>query len=189
MVTIERTTDPMQTHHPDNERIKRRYLIHLKETRGFSEHSLDQVAKAIVRYESYTRLQDFRSFNVERVKAFKEFLSVQDAVRTHERLSSGTIYSTLHALRSFFQWLSGQRRYKAGFQAGDWDYFNPANSTTSIAKAHRPSRAPTISQIRHVLKDMEGTSHVARRDRALVAFLIVTGARCSAFASGPEKAT
>lgn len=173
----------MQTHHPDNERIKRRYLIHLKETRGFSEPSLDQVIKAIDRYESYTRLQDFRHFNVERVKAFKEFLSAQQSMRTKERLSSATIYSTLHALKSFFEWLAGQRGYKAGFQAGDWEYFNPSNSIASVAKAHRPSRAPTIDQIRHVLHKMKPTTDVTRRDRALVAFLIVTGARCGALAT------
>src|SRR5690349_12024211 len=103
MVAIESTTDSIRLHQLDSERIKRRYLSHLKETHGFSEHSLDQVAKAICRYETYTKHQDFRTFNVERVKAFKAYLSVQEAVRSHERLSSATIYSTLNALRTFFE--------------------------------------------------------------------------------------
>jgi integrase/recombinase XerD len=53
----------MQSHHPDNERIKRRYLTYLKEARGFSEDSLDQVAMALHRYETYTKFRDFRTFS------------------------------------------------------------------------------------------------------------------------------
>jgi integrase/recombinase XerD len=50
---------PMKTHHPDNERIKRRYLDFLKEASGYSEASLDGVAKALNRFEVYTRHRDF----------------------------------------------------------------------------------------------------------------------------------
>lgn len=173
----------MKNYHPENERIKRRYLIYLKETRGFSEHSLDQVAKAVSRYESYTRFHDFRAFHIERVKGFKTFLLEQQAVRSKQRLSQATIYSTLNSLKGFFEWLAGQRGYRSHFQAGDCDYFNPAKSTASIAKAHRPSRAPTIQQIRHVLANMRSSTDLERRNRALIAFVLVTGARCNAVAS------
>src|SRR5215469_4970697 len=50
----------MKTHDARNERIKRRYLTFLKEAKRFSESSLDGVAKAIQRFESYTRFRDFR---------------------------------------------------------------------------------------------------------------------------------
>jgi site-specific recombinase XerD len=92
----------MQIHNPGNERIKRRYLTYLKETRGFSEHSLDQVAKAISRYEADTRFRDFRLFHIEQVKAFKQHLAEQRGARTKELLSHATIYSTLSALKAFF---------------------------------------------------------------------------------------
>jgi integrase len=173
----------MRTHHPDNERIKRRYLDELKQKHGFSEPSLDQVAKAINRFETYTKFRDFRRFHVELVKAFKEDLCRQQSVRTGERLSHATIYSTLNALKAFHEWLWYQPGYKRCFAYEDWEYFNPSNLTVSVAKAHRPSRAPTLEQIRHVLGSMPCGTEIERRDRAIIAFTIVTGARCNALAS------
>src|SRR3954467_12362946 len=65
---------------------------------------------------------------------------------------------------------------------GDWDYFTPTGATTSIAKAHRLSRAPTIDEVRRVLELMPSSTDVERRNRAIIAFLIVTAGRVSAIA-------
>ena len=42
---------------------------------------------------------------------------------------------------------------------------------------------PTLEQIRHVIRTMPATTEIERRDRALVAFTILTGARDGAIAS------
>jgi integrase len=52
-----------------------------------------------------------------------------------------------------------------------------------IAKAAREARVPTIEQIRHVLRSMPDGTEIDRRNRALVAFVILTGARDGAIAS------
>ena len=44
---------------PNNERVKRRYVQHLKNVRGFGSVSIDQFAKAIARFEEYTKSTDF----------------------------------------------------------------------------------------------------------------------------------
>jgi hypothetical protein len=44
----------MKTHSPQNERIKRAYFSYLAEAKGFSEPTLDAVAKALNRFETYT---------------------------------------------------------------------------------------------------------------------------------------
>jgi site-specific recombinase XerD len=173
----------MQSHHPDNERIKRRYLTYLKEARGFSEESLDQVAMALHRYETYTKFRDFRTFHVEQVRAFKQHLRNQRSRRTGESLSHATIYSTLGSLKAFFMWVAGQPGFKSRFSFGDWDYFSPSGITASVAKAHRGSRAPTLDQIRRVLSAMPLDTEIHIRDRALIAFVILTGARDRAVAS------
>jgi integrase/recombinase XerD len=111
----------MQTHHPDNERIKRRYLQHLKQRRGVSEASLDQIAAAISRYETYTGHRDFRRFHADQVTAFKDRLCQQQSMRTGEQLSHATIYSTLNALKDFHQWLWYQPTYKRAFAYEDWE--------------------------------------------------------------------
>jgi hypothetical protein len=47
----------MKTHNPQNERIKRAYFTYLAEAKGFSEPTLDGVAKALNRFETYPRFQ------------------------------------------------------------------------------------------------------------------------------------
>ena len=64
-----------RNHHPDNERIKRRYLIHLKEARGFSEQSLDQVAAAIDEYQAYIKYARIQKWKAARNRA--AFLCLQ----------------------------------------------------------------------------------------------------------------
>ena len=137
----------MRNHNARNERIKRKYYTWLKEARGQSEATIDQVSSSIDRFETYAKHADFASFHVEKVKAFKAHLADQVSARTKDRLSHATVYATLNALRSFFEWLSGQPGYKQSFAFGDWDYFTPTSVTASVAKAHRPSRAPTLAEI------------------------------------------
>ena len=172
----------MATHNPENERTKRRYITWLKETQGPAKRLLDQVLKAISRYETYTKFRDFRSFHIEQVKGFKRHLVEQKSQRSGQPLSHATVYSTLSALKAFFMWLAGQPGFKSGFSFGDWEYFSPSGITASVAKAHRSTRAPTLQQIRKVLETMPARTDIERRDRALVAFVIVTGARDRAVA-------
>jgi integrase/recombinase XerD len=50
----------MKTHNPQNERIKRAYFTYLADAKGFSEATIDGVAKALNRFETYTRFRDFK---------------------------------------------------------------------------------------------------------------------------------
>jgi integrase len=61
--------------------------------------------------------------------------------------------------------------------------FSLSAKDTRIAKAHREARVPTLEQIRHVIQTMPTSTEIERRDRALVAFTILTGARDGAIAS------
>lgn len=173
----------MKTHNPENERIKRRYFTYLKEARRYSEASLDGHAKALNRFEVYTKFRDFRSFHIEQAVAFKRDLSEQSSQRTGERLSKATLYSTLTALRNFFVWLAGQPGYRSRLSYSDADYFNLSEKETRIAKARREQRVPTVEQIKHVIHSMSGSSEIERRNRALIAFTLLTGMRDRAIAS------
>lgn len=173
----------MPMHNARNERIKRDYFIYLREARGQSEASIDQVAKAISRFETYTRCRDFRDFHIEQVKAFKQHLGQQKSERSKEPLSKATIYSTLAALKKFFIWLADKPGYKSRISYADTEYFNMPMKDARIAKAVRESRVPTLEQIRHVLRSMPATTEIEQRDRAVIAFAILTGARDGAIAS------
>jgi hypothetical protein len=55
----------MTNHNAANERIKRHYFTYLVEALGHSEETIDAVAKAIARFEAYTRYKDFKVFHIE----------------------------------------------------------------------------------------------------------------------------
>ena len=173
----------MKTFNPQNERIKRAYFTYLAEAKGFSEPTLDGVAKALNRFETYTKFRDFKAFHIEQAKGFKASFAEQVSVRTKDRLSKATLYATLTALKRFFTWLAGQPGYKSRISYSDAEYFNLSAKETRIAKAHRDARVPTLEQIRHVIRTVPTGTEIERRDRALIAFTILTGARDGATAS------
>lgn len=166
-----------------NERIKHQYFTFLVEARRLNEQSVDAVAKALDRFETYTSRKDFKSFHRQQAIAFKQHLANQLNLRTKERLSKATVYSTLTALKAFFLWLAGQPGYKSRLQYSDAEFFNLSLKDTAIAKSIREPRVPTIAQIRQTLDAMPSTSAVEKRNRALIAFILLTGARDNAVAS------
>jgi integrase len=173
----------MPSYNAVNERIKRQYFAYLAEAQGHSEQTIDGVAKAIARFEAYTRYKDFKTFHIEQAKAFKRDLADQRGQRSGEPLSKATLYATLTTLKRFFVWLAGQPGYKSRISYSDAEYFNLSAKETRIAKATRPPRVPTLEQIRHVIQTMPAITEIERRDRALIAFTILTGARDGAIAS------
>ena len=173
----------MRTHSPENERIKRAYFTYLKEAKRLSEHSIDAAAAALGKFEEYTKYRDFKTFHIQQAMGFKRKLSDRVSQRTGERLSSSTLFATLNALRSFFHWLAGQPGYRSHLTYADADYFALSEKESRIAKTTYERRVPTLEQIRHVVQDMPATTDIELRNRALIAFTLLTGARDGAIAS------
>jgi site-specific recombinase XerD len=156
----------MTAHNPNNERIKRKYFAYLKEAQRHSEPTVDAAAKALNRFEVYTKYRDFKVFHFEQAIAFKRHLAEQRAVRSGENLSKATLHVTLTHLKRFIQWLAWQPGYKSRFQYSDADYFNLSEKDTRVATAHREQKAPTLEQIAHVISTMPSSTEIERRDRA-----------------------
>ncbi len=173
----------MTTYNAENERVKRRYFSFLIDAKQRSEPAIDAIAKALNRFEAYTRFKSFRTFRPEQAIGFKNHLERQVSVRTKEPLSKATAYSTLAALKAFFQWLSREPGFKKRLNYSDADYFSLSLKDTAIAKAGNAERVPTLDQIRHVIGAMPAETDIEMRDRALVAFVLLTGARDNAVAS------
>lgn len=173
----------MRTHHPDNERIKRAYFVFLKEARRQSEDTVDAVAKAIARFEADSQYRDFKSFRHEQAVAFKRRLAGADSRATGEKLSKATQYATLAHLRRFFQWLVSQPGYRSRLTYTDAEYFSLSEKDSRVATARRQRPVPTLEQVRHTIASMPARSEIEQRNRALVAFALLTGARDSALAS------
>jgi integrase len=141
------------------------------------------VAKALSRFEAGTAWRDFSQFNPKHAIAFKRNLRSQISLRTGERLSRATLDSTLSALRAFFFWLADQPGFKRSLSYSDAEYFNLSEKDQRIARTVREHPFPSLAQLEHVLSTMPAGSDLERRDRALIALAMLTGARDGALAS------
>jgi integrase len=173
----------MRKHHPKNERVKHQYFTYLEDARRMSASTVDQVAAAIAQFEMSTGHRDFAAFHYEQARKFKRMLDEGINPETGKPLAMATIYSRLMAVKAFFVWLAGQPGYRSKLTYSDMEYFNLSNNDGRIAKATGSRPAATLGQVHQVVMSMAAGSEVERRNRALIAFAIVSGARDDAIAS------
>jgi integrase len=173
----------MRRHHPKNERTKRRYFTYLEEANLRSVKSTDQVAAAIALFEASINFKDFRQFHIEQARKFKRDLNEAVNPKTGKPLAKATIHSRLMALKAFFRWLAGQPGYKSRIAYSDAEYFNPTANDSRVATARRERPVPSMEQIRYVIGSMKAENDIEKRNRALIAFTILSGARDDAIAS------
>ncbi len=173
----------MKKHNTNNVRITRQYCIFLKEAKRQNESSIDGVAKAINRFEQYTKFKDFKQFHFEQAVGFKKYITNQKNEATNKPLSKATLHTTLRHLKNFFQWLAMQTGYKSRINYSDTEYLNLSEKDTRVANAKRKKPIPSQEQIIHVLENMPVSTDIEKRNRALIAFTLLTGVRDSALAS------
>jgi integrase/recombinase XerD len=173
----------MSKHNPNNVRITRKYCIFLKEAKRQDDSSIDGLVKAINRFECYTKFKDFKQFHFEQAVGFKKHLVNQRNATTNKPLSKATLNTTLRHLKNFFQWLAMQAGYKSRINYNDTEYFNLSVKDTRVANAKRKKPVPSAEQIIHVLDNMPVSTAIEKRNRALIALTLLTGARDSAIAS------
>lgn len=167
----------------DNERIKRRYLSWLREAKRCDITTVDKAAEAIIRFEKSTGYKPLKRFHIEQATAFKRNLETLPSKTTGKPLSKATIDGTLRAVKAFILWLAGQPGYKSRISFSDAEYFNLNAKDARIAHTQREAAFPTMEQCRHAFTLMPESTEIERRNKALFAFLMLTGARDGAIAS------
>ena len=173
----------MAKYNASNERVKRDYFRFLIEAKGRDPATIDRVAKSLARFEVSTGHRDFGRFHREQAMAFKRKFGGALNGRSGERLSKATVQSTLRDLKAFFEWLAREPGFRSRVEYADADYFNLSETDAAIARARREKAVPTLEQVRQVLSTMPVATVIDRRDRALVAFAAMTGARVMALAT------
>jgi len=173
----------MKKHNPANERIKHKYFDFLKEAKSHSEPTVDAAAKALNRFEVYSKFRDFKTFHYKQAISFKSHLANQKGKQSGKKLSKATLHATLTQLKRFFRWLARETGYKSRIQYSDIEYFNLSDKDIRVATAKRHQKSPTMEQVNHVISTMPTDTEIERRNRALIAFTLLTGARDSAIAS------
>jgi integrase len=165
---------------PKNDRLKRDYLIYLKEARQRSPATVEQARHAIDRLELYTRFRDFGSFNKEQALGFKRTLIASRAKRSGKQVSISTAHHVLQGVKEFMLWLHGQPGYRRRIVPGEVAYLNL--TTKDERKARVTSQKPyaSLEQYHSALLAMPTATEMDRRDRALMALLLLTGMRDAA---------
>lgn len=172
---------------PQNERIKHKYFNYLREAKRYSEPSVDAAAMALARFEEYTGYRDFKSFHIDEAVGFKRQFATRTGRAGKRQLAKGTIYGTVMHLKKFFGWLAEQPGYKSKLRRSDAEYFNLSEKDARVATARRERPVPTVEQIHTVLDCMPHDTDIQKRNRALVAFTLLTAARDGAIASAKLK--
>lgn len=167
----------MARRNSDNQRIKRKYLVWLKDARGLSEASIDKAAAALARYDDWLAGKDFRTLHAERARAFKRHLAGLKNAATGRALSAVTVNSNLRDVKAFFYWLADQPGYKSRISRSDADYLNPDRKSDQARRGSLWKPHPSPEQARHVILNMADDTVLQRRDRALMALLFLTGSR------------
>ena len=173
----------MRKTNPKNERIKHEYLGFLEAAKRMKPETVNQVAAAINGFEESTKERDFGLFHKAQAIKFKRDLDGQTVAKSGKPLAVATKVTRLRHVQAFFRWLAGQPGYRRNLSYSEAEYFNPSNHETSIASAERVPRVPTVEQIRLVIEAMPAATTIDRRNRALVAFTLITGTRDAAIAS------
>ena len=165
---------------PKNDRLKRDYLVWLREAKQRSPATVDQVRHAIDRYETYIRFKGFDTFNREQAMGFKHFLLEADALRSGKPMSLSTVHHILQANKDFLAWLHNRPGFRRAISLHDIAYLNLSKGEERQARTSKPKDYPSVEECRRAIMAMPEVIEIDRRDRALMALLLLTGMRDAA---------
>lgn len=157
------------------------YQIHLKQAAGFAETTILAALRHIAKFEGFADYADYKSTHRDAVIRFKEFLEATNSV-SDGQLSASTIVHALLDLKSFFAWVSqrpGQKSISPDIAA----LFTPSKTLMSLATICDERFVPSLPQVRKMIHAMPSTSFIEVRDRAIMAFLLLSGVRISSLLS------
>lgn len=160
----------------ENERAKQSYVFYLEQAKGLDQKSTDKVLAALLKFEQSTNFKPFKRFHIEQPSKFKDDLARAKG-KTGKPLSHATIDATLALVRGFFHWLAGQRGYKSRISYSDTEYFRNNRKSARVAHTARDKEFPSIEAAYHAFQAMPDVTEIQKRDKALFAFFMLTGAR------------
>lgn len=172
----------MRKFNAENERLKQRYVDYLREAKGQDEKLLDKVRAALVKFEESTKFRLFKKFHIDQARQFKDALG-RAKNANGKPLALTTTDATLRLVKGFFHWLAGQQGFKKVLSYSDAEYFNNNRNDARAAHAQRTVRYPSTQAAHYAFQAMSEQTEIERRNKAMFAFLLITGARIGAVSS------
>lgn len=167
-----------------NELVKNNYFAYCRGAEGLSESTINKYAQCIFKWQTCFKEADFSDISKMQCDEFKKFLK-QEAEKNNTSLSNQ--YDILRHLKRFFLWLTEQKGYEH-IRKTDISYLRLSKSETRIALEKKDKDTPSLKEIQDIVRRIQPNTEVDMRDRALIAFLILTGMRISAVVSLPIQA-
>ncbi|MGD9811433.1 MAG: tyrosine-type recombinase/integrase [Sphingobium sp.] len=158
----------------------RQYERYLREAEGLADSTIENNLRAIANYEKFTGHADFKTFNTDVATAYKRHLMKKGGRRAAEQSSRATVRSKLGYVERFFRWLSDKPTYKSRIDVSDTRFFRLSNRDIALTRGRTIKDAATVDQLRHVIMTMPSETAIEKRNRALVACALLTGARVNA---------
>lgn len=176
---------PMSQEEYTNELIKKRYFSYLEESEGYSQSSIQAHENAIILWQQFAEHEDFGKFNKTKAKDFKEWLKEKPSKGFTKKINLSYCYHNLQRLKKFFSWLAQQPNYKSRIIQTDIQFLNLSKKETRAALATKRNKIPTLDEVIQVIESIDPKTEIDMRDRALICFTLLTGARITAISSLP----
>jgi integrase len=125
---------------------------------------------------SFTGRADFKTFNQEQAKAFKKWLE-KKTNKDGALLSLSSMRAMLRNVRDFFEWLTIHPQYIRKIDGRAIQYLHLSDNANRAARASREVTPPTLAQLEKALHAMPHDTDIQKRDKAIIAFLVITCVR------------
>ena len=163
---------------PNNENLKiefKKYLTKVKDEK-LKESTAEEKIRSIRMYEELFKSNDLEKFDANFGIMFCDHLNSQD-IKVITRIKHK------NNLRYFFEWLFTNKKIKdSKMKLACLSTLIPTEEEVRLARRMEYVEYPTDEQISKII-NIEPDSIITRRNRALIAFLCITGARISAVAT------
>jgi site-specific recombinase XerD len=166
-----------------NERLKRAYFKALRQAKGYAEPTIVAHERALTRWEEFTEFEGLGRYTANKAIAFKKYLESPN--RQGKTLSAGSRYHCLQCLQSFFEWLALQPGFKSKITSDAISYLAMDLRTVNAVTSPGNSPVPSLEYVKRLTASIDVENEIGLRDRALIAFLLLSGMRDMAVATLP----
>lgn len=152
----------------ESDQVRYRYFRFLKGR--VSDKTLDAAMRHLVEFETFNRCRDLVSLTETQAIAFRDHVQERPSLSGSKGLSASSIVHTLSDVKAFFDRAAAE-------------YFAPSNRMRVMARTGPDPFVPTPENLRTVIAAIPSDTLIGRRDRALIAFIFLTGIRNAAVVS------
>jgi integrase/recombinase XerC len=169
----------MTKRNSENTRIKRKYFAYLRGAQQLSEASVEKAAASLTFFEMAMGYKDFKRHNLTWPERFKEVLAGATNA-SGKSLSISTQSNHMRHVRQFIHWLADKPGYKSRIGWSDANYYRLSRKEERVAGEHRDPIYPMPDHVLKAFRNMPEDTELERRDKAIFAYFLMTGARVKA---------